>query len=284
MPNELFWLIVKNFNELMNSAIEGPNCIDPKICKGDCCSIKIDIPKVLAKEYIKRSFARKEDFIRSNVFSFQLRFNESTGKCFLFDKSINGCKVHNSGIKPPQCWIYPTNFSNPENKEISCKKVSGWRIIDLEKTKQAEILLKKHVFLCELEAKKELKKIELRVGKEKSRKSEKKIANLKNALKKIAPSQLGGFQDTWNCFIILSAEGFSLQMKKFCSQNNTSCKYLKSNFLECPSICDKIADDITRFLQNHIYEYVKQEGLDTDGKYPLYRLFEFVNNKKNLIK
>ena len=26
--------------------------------------------------------------------------------------------IHNSGIKPPQCWIYPTGFSNPDNKQI----------------------------------------------------------------------------------------------------------------------------------------------------------------------
>ena len=279
MANELFWLIVKEFNMLMKSGINGPNCIDPKICKGDCCSIKIDVPQVLAKEYINRGFARKEDFIRSDVFSFQLRFDESTGKCFLFDKSINGCKVHNSGIKPPQCWIYPTNFSPPKNNEINCKKISGWKIVDAKKTKKAEMLLKKHVFLGEMEAKKELKKINQRVGMEISKNSEKNVVNLKNTLKKIAPCQLGGFQDTWDCFIILPAEGYSLQMKKFCSQNNNNCNYLKTNFLECSSICDRIADEIIKFLQNQIYEYVKQKSLDTEGKYPLFKLFEFAKNK-----
>ncbi|MFX1523240.1 MAG: hypothetical protein ACFFCC_07050, partial [Promethearchaeota archaeon] len=150
MVADKFWEIVKNFNDLMSSAIRGPNCLD--ICHGDCCSIKIDIPKILAKEYIKRGFASKDDFIRSDVFSFKLRFDEKKAKCFLYDKKINGCLVHNSGIKPPQCWIYPTNFSNPDNKDISCKRTKGWKIIDSDKTKEAEDLLQYYIFLCMLEA------------------------------------------------------------------------------------------------------------------------------------
>ena len=141
----------------MSSAIEGPNCLD--VCNADCCSIKIDVPKILAQEYIKKGYATKEDFIRGDVFSFKLRFDDEKGKCFLYNKKINGCLVHNSGIKPPQCWIYPTKFSNPDNKEISCKKAKSWRIIDSEKTKEAERLLNYYTFLCQLEAKKELKEI-----------------------------------------------------------------------------------------------------------------------------
>ena len=281
MEDKFFWTIIKEFNALMKTAIEGPNCIDPKICTGDCCSIKIDVPKVLAIEYIKRGYAKKEDFIRSDIFSFFLRFDEKKGKCFLFNFDINGCNIHNSGIKPPQCWIYPTNFSNPEHKEISCKKASGWKIIDSIKTNEAEILLKKYVFLCELEAKEELRRIKFRIGKEKSNNSKKIIDLLKSSLKKIAPSHLGGFQDTWDRFVLLPAEGLSLQMKKFCQQYNKNCDYLSNNFLECSGVCDKVTDKLIDFLQKNIYDYVKNKGSDTEGKYPLYRIFEFVENKKN---
>jgi len=178
MENEYFWKIIRKYNNLMKSSIIGPNCIDPEICRGDCCSIKIDIPKVLAKEYIKREYATKEDFIRSDIFSFQLRFNEKTGKCFLFDKEINGCKVHNSGIKPPQCWIYPTGFSNPEGKEISCKKTKGWKITNSENLKQAEKLLNYYNFLCQVEAKKELININKRVWKKISKNSKKNLRKI----------------------------------------------------------------------------------------------------------
>jgi hypothetical protein len=280
MANQYFWSLVKKYNKLMKSSIVGPNCIDPSICRGDCCSIKIDVPRVLAKQYIKRGFASKNDFVRSDIFTFQLRFNENTGKCFLFDKKINGCKVHNSGIKPPQCWIYPTGFSNKEGDLISCKRVSGWKIANLNKVIQAEKLLEKFNFLCEIEAKKELRQINKRIGKKKSKNSEERTSLLKKKIMEVAPSQLGGFKDGWDFFDILLAQGMSLQMKKFCIKHNKQCAYPKDNFFDCQNICVIIADKLIEFLQDNIYEYVKSEGPDTDGEYPLIKLFEFVNNKK----
>ncbi|TFG16023.1 MAG: hypothetical protein EU535_00250 [Promethearchaeota archaeon] len=280
MENEYFWKLIRKYNHLMKSSIIGPDCIDPEICRGDCCSIKIDIPKVLAKEYIKRGYATKEDFIRSDIFSFQLRFNEKTGKCFLFDKEINGCKVHNSGIKPPQCWIYPTGFSNSEGKEISCKKTKGWKIINSENLKQAEKLLNFYNFLCQVEAKKELNKINKRVGKKISKNSKKNLELLKNRLKEYAPSHIGGFKDTWDFIDILSAEGISLQLKKFCNQNYNQCNYLPDKFLECNKICEIIACRLIEFFQDIIADYIKTNGPDTDGHYPLINLFKFYDTKK----
>ncbi|MFX1277632.1 MAG: hypothetical protein ACFFAT_21645 [Promethearchaeota archaeon] len=275
MANEMFWSIIKRYNALMNFAIEGPNCIDPNICRGDCCSIKIDVPKVLAKKYIKRGYATKEDFIRSDIFSFQLRFDEETGKCFLFDKEINGCRVHNSEIKPPQCWIYPTNFSNLENKEINCKRANGWKIANSTKTLAAEKLLKKYIFLCQLEARKELGMINERIGKNHTKRAKKLIKVLKKKIKETSPSQLGGFKDTWDSFEILPAEGLSLQMKNFCFLNNKECQYQSADFLECKNICDRIADGLIHFLHHRLFDFVKKEGPDSNGEYPLYKLFKF---------
>lgn len=279
MKNYYFWSIVKKFNTQMQSGITGPNCIDPNICKGNCCSIKIDVPKILAKEYIRRGFASKKDFIRGNVFSFYLNFDEKKRKCFLFNETINGCSVHNTGIKPPQCWIYPTNFSNPTNKEIKCKKVEGWKIIDEKKTKQAESLLQKYIFLCELEALKEKRKINKRLGKFPSKKPIEIIDNLKKMILNIAPSQLGGFKDSWSSFKILSAEGLSLQMKDFCKMHNKECQYISENFMECNNICDHVAERLISFFHDNLYSYVKKIGIEAEGDYPLYKLFNFVKNK-----
>ena len=99
MKNKYFWELISKFNNLMKNSIIGPNCIDPNNCHGDCCSIQIDIPKILAKEYINLGKAKKEDFIRSDIYSFKLRFDEKIRKCFLFDSNINGCSVHETGIK-----------------------------------------------------------------------------------------------------------------------------------------------------------------------------------------
>ena len=264
MVNDKFWEVVKKFNFLMRSAIEGPNCLD--VCNGDCCSIKIDVPKILAEEYIKRGYAIKNDFVRSDVFSFKLRFDDEKRKCFLYDKKINGCLVHSSGIKPPQCWIYPTNFSNPKNKEISCKKANGWKIIDTEKAKEAEDLLKYYVFLCQLEAKSELRSIMERVSKSLSN------GSLKSLLKNTPPSQISGFKDSWDFFTILPSEGISLQLKKFCQRYNKAFETVTQNFMECKSICDKVSDAIIDFLQQNLYNYVNKMGADIEGEYLLNEL------------
>jgi len=265
LVNDRFWEVIKEFNFLMNSAIKSPNCLN--ICHGDCCSIKINVPKILAEDYIKKGYACKEDFIRSDVFSFKLRFDEEKGKCFLYDKNINGCSVHNSGIKPPQCWIYPTQFSNPELKEIKCKRANGWEIIDFKKTKVAEEVLQYYVFLCQLEARKEFKKIIERLNSSILEK------NLKFLLKNTPPSQIAGFKDAWDCITTLSAEGISLQLKKFCSKRNVC------NFLECISVCDKVISRLFDFLQENLYYFIKNNGPDTDGEYPFLNLCEFSKTK-----
>jgi len=276
LGNDKFWEVVKKFNLLMKSAIEGPSCLE--VCSGDCCSIRINVPKVLAKEYIKRGFADKNDFIRCDVFSFKLRFDENKGKCFLFDKKIKGCLVHNSGIKPPQCWIYPTNFSNPEQKEISCKKASGWKIINTKKAKEAEELLQYYIFLCKLEAKKEAKTIITRLSNNSCE------TNLRNLLKQTPPSQLAGVMDTWDCISVLYAQGISLQLKKVCQKLNKKCEYiLNNNFLECPSICEPISNILIDFLQQILSNYIKN-NLDSEGEYPFIKLFEFNKNEEKIVQ
>ncbi len=266
MANKKFWNIVKKFNSLMASAIQGPNCTDPNLCKGDCCSIEIDVPKVLAQEYIKRGYALESDFIRSDVFTFKLRFDEHTRKCFLFDPKLNGCNVHTTGIKPPQCWIYPTKFKAKDNSDIKCKKLGGWRIINSEKTKMAEDLLKYYNFLCQLEANKELKGVKSRII----------SSNIETKMRSIPPSHLGGFIDKWKGIDILSAEGISLQMKKFCSKFNHSCNHIKEKrFLDCTLICEKIADMLKSYIIKKLPNFVDCEGPDTEGKYPLYKLLNF---------
>jgi hypothetical protein len=260
--NDKFWEVINKFNFLMKSAIEGPNCLT--VCNGDCCSIKINVPRVLAKEYIGRGYASKKDFIRNDIFSFQLRFDEKKGKCFLYDKELNGCLVHDTEIKPPQCWIYPTNFKNLEKKNISCKKVSGWRIIDPKKAERAEKLLKFYIFLCKLEAKKEEKAIKIRLN------DSIRNNSLLILLKESSPSQLAGFKDTWDSVTTLSAEGLSLQVKKFCTKYNDNCN---SNYFDCESICDNVIEGLLDFLQQNLVEYVKKNGPDSDGEYSFLNLF-----------
>lgn len=271
--NSYFWEILERFNYLMKESIEGPDCIKPENCHGDCCSIKIDVPRVLAEWYIEKGFAKESDFIHSDAFSFHLRFDEKTGKCFLFDKKRNGCSVHNTGRKPPQCWIYPTGFSNSLNKNISCKRLTGWKITNQNYTKEAENLLKKYVFLCQIEALKERKNIRKRLENSLCKDINDKSMDLRLTLKNISPSKLGGFKDSWNEIKYLSAQGFSLQMKKFCAHFNPNCEFSNSNFLKCNNMCDKIITKLILFLDNHIMNYIWKYGVDCEGEYPLFKLF-----------
>ncbi|UCC19683.1 MAG: YkgJ family cysteine cluster protein [Promethearchaeota archaeon] len=267
MANDKFWEVVKNFNFLMRAAIQGPNCLI--ICNGDCCSIKINVPKILAEEFIRQGYAEKSDFVRGDVFSFKLGFNEKNGKCFLYDEEVNGCKVHDSGIKPPQCWIYPTNFTNPENKELSCKRAKGWRIIDTNKAIEAEKLLKYYIFLCQLEAKKEVKLLQNRLANISAE------YDLKSMLRNTPPSQLAGFKYTWDNLKTLSAQGISLKMKQFCLKLNKNCDI---EYLECKAICDKVIIRLLNFLQQNMIYYVQKNGPDCEGEYPFIKLFEYSKN------
>jgi hypothetical protein len=71
----------------MASAIQGPNCIDEKICHGDCCHIHIDIPRILANYYIEHNLAIKENFIRGEIFSFNWQFDLKILNVFFMDNN-----------------------------------------------------------------------------------------------------------------------------------------------------------------------------------------------------
>ena len=202
-----------------------------------------------------------------------LRFDEIKAKCFLFDKRVNGCLVHNSGMKPPQCWIYPTNFSYPNNNnnnKISCKKAKGWKIVDSDKCKEAEGLLQYYIFLCKLEAKSESRNIKERLSSSISENT------LKKLLENTAPHEISGFSDNWDFISILPAEGFSLQLKKYCKNTNLQC-----DFLKCTSVCEKVSTDLINFLQQNLVNYIKNPdyGLDTDGEYPIINLKRIEDEK-----
>jgi len=113
------------------------------------------------------------------------------------------------------------------------------------------------------------------IGKINTKRSKKLIKDLKKKIKETSPSELGGFKDTWDCFEILPAEGLSLQMKNFCFLINKECQYKYDDFLECKNICDRVADGLINFLHNRLFDFVKKEGPDNNGEYPLYKLFKF---------
>ncbi|MFO7796045.1 MAG: hypothetical protein R6W84_07830, partial [Promethearchaeia archaeon] len=161
-----------------------------------------------------------------------------------------------------------------KNQNIKCKRTDGWRINDFKKTKKAESLLQKYNQLCFHEAKVEMDKVTERI--ENSLRASEKM-NIINKLGSYKPSELGGFQDSWDSIILLPAEGISLQMKKFCLKKNPKCKFLPDNFLDCEYICKDVGIALIKFLRNNIYQVINTYGINPNGHYPLYLLFEFLD-------
>jgi Fe-S-cluster containining protein len=143
--------MVKKLNLLFKEAIIGPNCIDPNICDGSCCSINMDIPQDLAEYYISEKLATWDDFQEGRIYKWEikkkLRKNEPVYRCHFFDINLNGCSIHDSGMKPPLCWVYPTGIEL-KNIRTSCKRAEGWNVKNPENLLKAKILLKKYADLC----------------------------------------------------------------------------------------------------------------------------------------
>ena len=246
---------IKEYNQLMKNSIEGPNCIDPKICRGDCCHIHIDIPKILVEYYLDNNLATIEDFERGNIFSFRIAVRASDSKCVFYCEEINGCKLHFSGMKPPQCWIYPTGFSNEETEDkkmdpngtIACKKIGGWRINDEKKTQKASELLKIYTEFSESEF----------INENISKPIKIRLENLKEKLIKCAPKEIAGIQDSYSEYQPLSAEGFCLRLKKHCEmkENAHNC-----SFFSCNKICDLVAKKICEDLPAQLLKYIEKNG------------------------
>jgi Fe-S-cluster containining protein len=248
--------MVNKYNHLMNDAIIGPNCIDPSICHADCCHIKIDIPRLLAEFYIENGYAKKEDFSRGDLFSFKINVNSTNSKCVFYDKGLNGCSLHKTMYKPPQCWIYPTGFTNDPGEEktfaedgtIKCKIAAGWRITDIKKTKGAKILFDEYVAFCEKEFTSETT----------TEKIKNRLEELFNSLKNCSPKSVAGVMDGWDQFTILKSEGISLKLKSLCDQ--ISKQMCDCEYMECEHICNEIIDSLRRDLLKEISDFIKSKG------------------------
>lgn len=250
---------VRQFNRLMAKSIEGPDCIDERVCDGRCCYIHIDVPKFLAEYHVEQGNARMEDFIRGNVFSFQLAVTDDKAKCVFFDENLNGCALHSTEMKPPQCWIYPTGFSNEpgiekkfdENGKIKCKTADGWWIMDEYAVKQAEKIFKSYVEFCRKEAKFENSEDEVL----------KRLEHIWDLFRQTPPQTVAGLRDSWDSFKILQAEGMSLRMKKYC--NEIKGKEEKRYF-KCEHACRSVSSLITERIKERLPQYIEKVGFKRD--------------------
>ena len=240
----------------MKEAISGPNCLDKKMCRGDCCSIKIDMPRVLAEKLIDLGFATKENFERGEIYSFNIKLNDDSTRCVFFDREINGCKLHQSGFKPPQCWIYPTGFF--PNK-TDCIHYTNWKIINPVATAEASKLLSifddfsKKEFMIEFSTENVIKRLE----------------RLQNSIDKsnFKPKQISGFTDGWDAFSLYSEDDFNITVSTICSEIKCG-----QEFGTCKSICEQLKHHLVHCAMTTIPVVLKEKGPQIT--YPLYDLYE----------
>jgi len=258
---------VKQFNNIMSTSISGPNCIDPSICHSDCCHIQIDVPLILIQYYLKNNIAQKEDFVRGDVFSFKIAVNSSNSKCVFYDKNINGCKLHTTGMKPPQCWIYPTGFSNQpgeskqfaEDGTIKCKRASGWWIQNKGKTEEASEILKEYVRFCEQEFREQNNEENI----------EKRLDSIEEKFTQFKPTEVAGILDGFDNFQPLTADGVSLKIKRLCEQVEDAKHGCDP--MNCANICSKISHKITSGLKSQILQCIERQG--AKDRYSFYELW-----------
>lgn len=240
---------VQKFNILIRDSIEGPNCIDPTICHGDCCFVHLDIPRALAELYIRNGWATREDFQRGITLSFEVKMDLDTLKCPFFDKILNGCSLHSTGMKIPHCWIYPTGL-DPNDCHSHCKRADTWKIIQPEKVIQANQILTNYMEFCNQEAKIE-------------KSSSKCIMRFNNLayheFKKYKPTQVAGIKDDWDSWHILAGEGWQLGLKPKCDQ--IECQ---ESFFSCPSICKSLFDQLKEEINNNLATVLRILGYKTE--------------------
>ncbi|MHA1673888.1 MAG: hypothetical protein ACTSYI_09685 [Promethearchaeota archaeon] len=240
--------LLKQFNQAIPNAISGPNCVDPEVCNGDCCFVHLDVPRALVQHYIDHGWATLDHFRRGITFAFEPIMDLNTLKCPFFDTKINGCGLHFSGVKIPQCWVYPTGL-DPEDVNTTCKRAEGWSIVDSSRANSAQQILSEYMELCKQEATYEQSLNQI-------------IKRLKkmdpNTFSNLKPTQLAGIQDGWDKWGAIVEEGWQLGLHTLC--NKIECSF---SYFDCPGVCKELNSKIFQLLKDLVPDFVRSRGYKT---------------------
>ncbi|MHA1717702.1 MAG: hypothetical protein ACTSXP_18825 [Promethearchaeota archaeon] len=243
--------LINIFNNTMLSNVDGPNCTDRKLCLDNCCNIMIDIPHILAREYIEKNLLSPLDLVRGDVFAWQLNVKPETNRCCFFSDEIYGCTlyVEKLHLRPPQCAVYPAGYVEGAK---SCKSNLGpWIVKDARVGELCRRMMNLYKSYCIHEK----ERIE--------RELIENIPNLfdenfKDSLCSMPPSHITGIKDTWMGFRPLDAEGRSLSFKRFCMLGKTNCHV---EFLECQNVCEQVANIFIKKLIEIMPSYLRNHGM-----------------------
>ncbi len=232
---------VRQFNSAMRAAVSGPNCIDSQLCHADCCFIHLDIPKALAQFLIGHKWATQDHFQRGSIFSFEVKVDLSKLRCVFYDTTLNGCALHQTGVKPPQCWVYPTGL-DIDHSQTYCKRAQGWKIIDAKQIDLARNLMDAFVILAKDEALKENSQPYIR---------DRLLHTDFSQFCHYPPTKIAGIRDSWDSFEPLIEEGYNVGLQSICK--TCACE---RNYLECPEVCDALKRKLQEFLDQILPDYI----------------------------
>lgn len=242
---------VERFNHLMRAHVTGPDCTRPGICPDSCCSIHIDIPRPLEEWYLDEGYLEPAGLLRRGPFGFQLAVDPVTIRCVLFDPVTRGCRVHFTGRKPPQCWVYPTGF---EPGPRTCKAGHEWVFPHAPARAEAQALFRAYNARCLALGKEERERIAREVVARSSR------GDLVNQLQDRAPATIAGYRIQARGVTLLPAEGRSLVLARLCREH-PECQ---EEFLQCPRLCTPVAEELVATTLPRLAETVKRApGTDT---------------------
>ena len=220
----------------------------------------MDVPLVLVDHYVKKGWAKKDDFTRGSHFSFRVNMDLETSRCPFFDQNINGCAVHFTGMKIPQCWVYPTGLDPTASVPDCCKQACGWKITDPEKAQEANAILETYVQACLQEAHRENSPDQIH-----QRLLE---GDLSTVFDQFSPWQIAGVEDGREFFTVLKGEGYNLGLRSFC--NEIACS---KEYFECTHVCPPLRDNALDFLKTCLPMYISYHGFKST-----YTFFELKTN------
>ncbi|GAB4321954.1 MAG: hypothetical protein Kow0069_26490 [Promethearchaeota archaeon] len=239
-PDELLSL-VRLFNRQMRQGVRGPSCVGATRCPDDCCSIHVDVPRPLVAALAATGELDLErGVVRAGPFGHQLGVDASRVKCVLHDPETGGCRVHFSGLKPPQCFLYPTGFSRGPKP---CKVGRRWTFPDTGLRKAANLTFQRYLALCLEWGDRERSR--LAAGLQVPGRGE--TAELQGKVAVLPPRMVAGLRLTSAGLVPLMAEGTSLSVRRFCATTSEGTCGSTGEFLSCRRTCAPVASAVVRF-------------------------------------
>jgi hypothetical protein len=256
--------LISTFNHAMLGNVDGPNCTDRSICKNNCCSIMIDIPHVLARNYIEQGRLGPGDVRRGDVFAWMLNVRSDTNKCAFFSPNIYGCRIYVDDLntRPPQCAVYPAGYTTGAAR---CKAGAGpWLVKDVATGIASERLMGAYKKFCLAERDNIKKALVTSIP-------EAFEGRFLQMLGEVSPCSIVGIKETWFGFEPLLAEGRSFSFKQFCDPGCVKA------FLDCNRACNSAIDRLLAFIKSTMPAFIEKR--DMKEEYTLIELKEFMQEK-----